>query len=257
LQIWPLLPITFFHYVDGSETEREDEMEHPEKQLFIARVSITLLSAFIIVFFTSRLLNGTIGRLLDKMSGKQMFTDKNQKDSSSSIAPQAYIFVIIITAVFWKVVLICTRLYLLYLIVRSLFKHGGLVEEVKKKVQWVEFLLYFDLMLSGIPLGVVTFMELFIFNEEPFQFGSENALELMKLGALMVDLVGASFLFWYIVVGLIHKISCLHHEHEGGHHGHHKDESHDKLLGNDDHNHEHSVPARKNITVHISVNTSH
>lgn len=53
-----------------------------------------------------------------------------------------------------------------------------MVELIERKCQWIEIILYLDLMLSGIPLGVVTFLELYI-SEKQFEFGEDNVFLLL------------------------------------------------------------------------------
>lgn len=86
-----------------NDGESEEDLEGPELKLFVARGIITVLAAVFIMFFFFSLINGygfnyynvitsllifidnrTVGRLLDKMSGKQYFTDGKKQSSSSS-----------------------------------------------------------------------------------------------------------------------------------------------------------------------------
>lgn len=124
------------------------------------------------------------------------------------------------------------RIYLLCVVLRSIFKNGSLGQFAQHKVQWLECILYFDLMWSGLPLGILTFLELFYFSED-FQFGKEQVFELMKLGALAIDLIGASFLFYFIICGLIKKVPILHHHaHHSNTHQETEAEHKEPLLGN-------------------------
>ena len=44
---------------------------------------------------------------------------------------------------------------------------------MQRKVQWIEIILFFDLVWSGLPLGVLTGLELLVYNKE-FQMDGET-----------------------------------------------------------------------------------
>lgn len=89
-------------------------------------------------------------------------------------------------------------------------------------IQIIECVLLIDLLSSGIPLGILTALELFYFTEENTGLDSQKIWELVKLAALggmllpriadsLVDLIGASFLIYFGIFGLGPKHK---HEHE-------------------------------------------
>jgi hypothetical protein len=68
------------------------------------------------------------------------------------------------------------------------------------EIEWIETWLLLDLFSSGIPLGILTALELFYFQTKQFEFTTEVLFEVMKLIALAVDIVGGCYVLFYVII---------------------------------------------------------
>jgi hypothetical protein len=207
----------FIYYFDTTfeiDNSNDRQLDNAENFVYI-RLALTLggsLCSLIFLYF----LQGALGGLLDKLSGKK-FWEANKKSSSSPFSSAGLIFAILICVMLWKLVLMAFRLQMLYSVAKSLITKRHLEQRIQWKVQWLEIILFFDLVWSGIPLGVLTALELFVYEHELIMNG-DTLFELLKMGALAVDVVGASFLVYFVLCGLNHKFSCLRHHKLHEHH---------------------------------------
>jgi len=196
-----------------------------EEQLHLGRVLLTLVPSGAAVITVILLNRGSMGVLLDKMSATSFwqkppkpeakkYSRRKKRSCFTSLLKYPPLPLLVLYAIIWKIILVGLRVYLLVIVFLDIIRRGHLEKKVQRRVQWLELVLFVDLVWSGIPLGILTVMEL---HEEEFHLGEDQLLELMKLGALMVDIVGASFLFWFILVGLIKKTRLHHEEHDVQH----------------------------------------
>src|SRR5689334_7940269 len=93
-----------------------------------------------------------------------------------------------------------------------LMKKKSMDEESESKIQWIESYATLDVLWSGIPLGVITGIELYYFRKSSFSYYTE----FVKMIALAIDLIGVTYLVYYEILGLEGKLFGHHHHH---HHG--------------------------------------
>lgn len=182
-------------YMDG---ERKDSYEEDdmEERLFYVRLLMTVIAAIpgilgIFIVFKR------VADVIDDIDGVPQ--EKRLKQSSYRGATNGCAFLLL--CLLWKAFLLLVRLYILYQIVKSLFQKKKIDEATKKRVQWIELALLQDLLWSGIPLGVLTVLELFYFKKEVDFLNQQNIWELIKLVALIIDLFGANYLIYFGVLG--------------------------------------------------------
>jgi len=115
----------------------------------------------------------------------------------------------------WKVLMIITRLAIMYFLLLSFFRKPRFTipPAVKTGIAKFELLLLGDLLTSGIPLGILTVFELTTYESLPID--AAHIWEFFKLGALSIDIVGACFLIYVQIFGCC---ASSHHQHDGGHH---------------------------------------
>jgi len=130
------------------------------------------------------------------------------------------LYALVLIAILWKAVMACVHIYLMFLLIRSLFQHKKIEHKVGQKVQWLDCFLVLDLVWSGIPLGVITALELFYFERDHLLFDAAQNFELLKLAALTVDLIGLSYLIWFVIFGLSNERQ-RHHDVDSNHNPHH------------------------------------
>jgi heme/copper-type cytochrome/quinol oxidase subunit 2 len=109
--------------------------------------------------------------------------------------------------------MIWARLKLVWLIFKSLIKHKKVTEDTEKEAQTWELVATLDVLWAAIPLGILTALEAFYF-EDIAHVTPSKVFELIKLGALAIDLIGVSFFFYFEVAGL-NKVfnKCYKHNH--------------------------------------------
>ena len=115
----------------------------------------------------------------------------------------------------WKVLMIITRLAIMYFLLLSFFRKPRFTipPAVKTGIAKFELLLLGDLLTSGIPLGILTVFELTTYESLPID--AAHIWEFFKLAALSIDIVGACFLIYVQIFGCC---ASSHHQHDGGHH---------------------------------------
>jgi hypothetical protein len=83
------------------------------------------------------------------------------------------------------------RIYLLGIFGHSLLKRKKITEKIEIKIQYLETYALIDVLWSSIPLGILTAYEMIYFSK----FGGvQNSLELFKMIALAIDIIGIVFL---------------------------------------------------------------
>ncbi|KAL6066044.1 hypothetical protein QOT17_009830 [Balamuthia mandrillaris] len=192
------------------ESHEEDDAEY---NLFYIRLLLTMIGTFpfLLFLFVGR---PTLNRLLKRAGQKPFFESST---SSSGAAGGAAILVI---AIVWKVVVVFLRLYALLRTVWEVIRHGEVRESAKWLLEVFELLLLCDLLWSGIPLGVFTFLELFFLEEHGFRGDATHVMELIKLGAVVVDAMAACHLVYF---GILPLGRCLF-----PHDAHHQSITHTK-----------------------------
>jgi hypothetical protein len=126
-----------------------------ELQLLVARVLITVIGALPTVLYFV-ILQKSIRRVLRGM-GQDL-----EVETSGRSSPGASM---VLVAIAWKIVMVVARVYLLYRVARDIITDGRIRKESRRWIDLVEFYLLADLLWSGIPLGVLTFLELFIYGD--------------------------------------------------------------------------------------------
>jgi len=121
---------------------------------------------------------------------------------------------ILLMCIVYKLLMLVLRVGLtFYVLVKMIASRGKLSKGTKKNVQFMEMFLVFDLLCSGIPLGVITVLELFVINKEDTPHASfmndgghdggfMHTMEYLKLAALFVDMIAACYFIYYVVYGL-------------------------------------------------------
>lgn len=102
--------------------------------------------------------------------------------------------------------LFVSRVWLVAKIASSLLTHGSLPHgDVKRKMVLVEGLLLLDLFWSAIPVGLITFVELFFCTPAHLPVTAAVVWEKVKLAALVVDLVAAGHVYILSTSSLEHR----------------------------------------------------
>jgi len=199
IQLAKLVPYTFGF---GPFPEDEEKATEEQEQLVMARFVITLL-AFIPSLMVLRFLLVSAPKIIETVSGVLKSDEK-----MPTVPPGPAIAILIVMgALLWKFLMVGLRVYLLFVVLIALVKHQHITDLIKVKLHWLEIILFCDLAFSGIPLGIITVMELRLDDRE---LGEEQIFEIVKLAALVVDMIGAAYLVWFVVGGL------------GGRHVHHE-----------------------------------
>jgi hypothetical protein len=133
----------------------EEGGQGDELQLLVARVLITVIGALPTVLYFV-ILQKSIRRVLRGM-GQEL-----EVETSSRSSPGASM---VLVAIAWKIVMVVARVYLLYRVARDIITDGRIRKESRRWIDMVEFYLLADLLWSGIPLGVLTFLELFFYGD--------------------------------------------------------------------------------------------
>jgi hypothetical protein len=116
---------------------------------------------------------------------------------------------------------VCLRLFLLFRVTKDIITTGHIRKESRSAIELTELFLLADLLWSGIPLGVLTLLELFVYGEgfnvrRSFPTRDNSALqmtratqgdtmqifELIKLVAVAVDALGAAYIIYFVILGL-------------------------------------------------------
>ncbi|KAL6078225.1 hypothetical protein QOT17_001830 [Balamuthia mandrillaris] len=188
------------------ESHEEDDTEH---NLFYIRLLLTMIGTFpfLLFLFVGR---PTLNRLLKRAGQKPFF------ESFTSFGGAAGGAGILVIAIVWKVMVVFLRLYALLRTGWEVIRHGEVRESAKWLLEVFELLLLCDLLWSGIPLGVFTFLELFFLEEHGFRGDATHVMELIKLGAVVVDAMAACHLVYF---GILPLGRCLfphdaHHHHQ-------------------------------------------
>jgi hypothetical protein len=111
----------------------------------------------------------------------------------------------------WKIIVAVVRVKMIIELVRSFIKHHKVEEKVENKVQWMEAFASLDVVWSAIPLGILTALEMFYFSEK-IHFTISSTIEMVKLIALAIDMVGLSYFVYFEIFGLEHKFYGHHHD---------------------------------------------
>lgn len=144
-----------------STESEEGESEEEDEELMWIRILLTLWGALPFLWFL------LWGRCCFNRVSKDLGKGEMFGDSSSSL-PAGHC-TIWLTVVLWKVAMVFLRLFLLLRVAYELVRYRTIRTESKKWIEWAELLLLADLIWSGIPLGVLTFMELLFYSPEGFE----------------------------------------------------------------------------------------
>lgn len=104
------------------------------------------------------------------------------------------------------------RVYMIKELIVSFVKYRKLEHKVENKIQWLELVATLDVIWSAVPLGILTALEKFYFAES-LSLDMSGSIEMVKLIALLIDLVGVSYLIYFELLGLEHKWFG-HHDHK-------------------------------------------
>lgn len=194
-----LLGKTLIAYFTGSWVDDEDENaegDSDERQLLLARVLITLIGALPVMLFLMFGMPPTV-KLFDDLDG----TSSSSSQKSSSNSGMSNGVALILLALVWKVIMVCLRLFLLFRVTKDIIIAGRIRKESRTAIELTELFLLADLLWSGIPLGVLTFLELFLYGEG-FKGDEVQVFELIKLVAVAVDALAASYIIYFAIFGL-------------------------------------------------------
>ena len=133
----------------------------------------------------------------------------------------------ILALICWKIVLIFVRLWIMFKLIYTFIKFRKLDEVTENIIQRAELFAILDVIWSAIPLGVLTLLEMFYYEEE-IHFTISTSIEMVKLIALAIDLIGIVYLVYFEIFGLEHKI--FGHHHENGKHINHESNSEKESL---------------------------
>jgi len=211
-----MLLVKLFAMFLGIRDASEEDKDGAEKTLIILRFIFTFITVLPVFFILQ--LDTHQKEMLWQMYGGTKPPRTNTASTSNDK------FVLLLVAILWKVAMACVRLYMVGLVIKSLIQHKKIEHNVAKKIQWSDCWLAVDLVCSGIPLGIITAIELFYFEIDHLQFDAAQNFELLKLSALAVDVVGFSYLIWFVIFGLSKRFF---------HHDDHHDDVHDVAVNSE------------------------
>jgi hypothetical protein len=154
-----LLGKTLVAYFTGSWVDDVSDETQEERNILLARVLMTLTGAIPVILFLAFGMSAT-SRLADDLHGR---SSSGSSDSSPSFGSNGVALVIM--ALVWKIVMVCLRLFLLFRVTKDIISTGHIHKESRTAIELTELFLLADLLWSGIPLGVLTFLELFLYGE--------------------------------------------------------------------------------------------
>jgi len=195
--IW-LLVRTIIFYGTNYKVNPFGDMTDEEQILFFTRLIVTLVTgipSIIMLFFM-------------KSDAWTVFTGKKKSNLPSAGGAISSILLMVI----WKLAMVFARVTIIWQIFRFLFKHKKITEETEKNIRLWEMAATLEVLWSAIPLGILTALEAFYF-EDISHVTPTKVWELIKLGALAIDLIGVSYFCYFELFGLnkvIHK--CNNHE---------------------------------------------
>lgn len=114
--------------------------------------------------------------------------------------PVGSLLMVPLLTLLWKVLTSFLRLGVVIVLLMEVAKHFRLAQRIKHKVEWFETILIVDLFISGIPLGILTALQTFVFLDH-LTFSSQWIYQMVKLVAVGVNIIGATYLFWIRIVG--------------------------------------------------------
>lgn len=177
-------------------------MTPEEQSLILIRMSVTLVTGIPSVIFL----------FFMKSDAWVAFTGEKKADVASGSNGAAAICLMII----WKLAMIFARVTIIWQIFKSLIKHKKITEETEKNTKFWEIAATLEVLWSAIPLGILTALEAFYF-EDISHVTPTKIWELVKLGALAIDLIGVSFFCYFELFGMnriVHKCFGEHEHHE-------------------------------------------
>jgi len=197
-----ILVKTLIAYISREMDVPTDELE---RYLLAARLIMTIVGSVPILLGYFFFLH-YIGRMEYELKGETV----PKQESSSSTGGMSMTLFVFVGAMVWKLVLIFLRIINIVRILYCSIKYKKLTRKTEYKMAIFEIFLLLDLLWTGIPLGVLTALELFYF--KPIHFSSSPpavdayfVYEVMKLIALVIDIIAISYLFFFEIVGIGHK----------------------------------------------------
>jgi hypothetical protein len=139
------------------------------------------------------------------------------------------------------------RFYLLGLLLQVLFRIKKMNHPIEMVMQYLECFILIDVLWASIPLGVLTGYEMIYFNK--FGGDGESTLELVKMIALAIDVIGIVYLVYFEILGF-EEMVCGSHEHEMSHdvEGQHQEKK-PLLQGTNQPTKKPAAPAKTNVSV--------
>jgi len=111
------------------------------------------------------------------------------------------LFFAILGSVFYKAAMIFLRVVLLSRLLHSVVKYGKVSGMVEKELAWMESAILLDVVLSAVPLGILTALELFYF-KHTLGYHSQEIWAIVKFSALGIDMISICNLVYFQILGL-------------------------------------------------------
>lgn len=100
--------------------------------------------------------------------------------------------------IIWKFFLIALKIYMIFMSIVLFLKPRK--DEVSHCLTWWELLIFIDLCLSGIPLGVLTILETTVYENT----GLSGLLVVIKLCGLAIGIGSANYLIYFEIIDCFH-----------------------------------------------------
>eukprot|EP01119_Soliformovum_irregulare_P025613 TRINITY_DN9537_c0_g1_i1.p1 TRINITY_DN9537_c0_g1~~TRINITY_DN9537_c0_g1_i1.p1 ORF type:complete len:299 (+),score=50.84 TRINITY_DN9537_c0_g1_i1:92-988(+) len=125
--------------------------------------------------------------------------EKNTEPASSGIGDQLGMILLILL---WKVVMVGIRCFIIFRVLYAICRHRKIDHTLQVKIQFLECVVLLDVLWSAIPLGVLTLLEMTVFNEGSFHADFFHVFEVFKLCCLAIDIAGITHLFYWVILDL-------------------------------------------------------
>jgi hypothetical protein len=195
--VWLLLR-TILYYVTNYSVNPFGDMSSEEFHLVLIRLIVTLITGVPSVIF------------LFFMNSDAWVAFTGEK--KANVAKGGNAVTALCLMVIWKLAMIFARVTIIWQIFRSLIKHKKITEETEKSTKFWEIAATLEVLWSAVPLGILTALEAFYF-EDISHVTPTKIWELIKLGALVIDLIGVSYFCYFDMFGMDKCLATGEHTH--------------------------------------------
>jgi len=193
--LWKIMIMVVFK----QRNEDWDKLEGEESDLLLARILMTIGSAVPGVFMIFISMSGVVDEI-----------ETGQKPKNETSYYGSGMIGLFVMLIFWKVLIgVGLRVIVVIYILFLLIKYRKIDKTQRGNIVFMESILVLDLIWSGLPLGVLTGLQMFYYD---LHFSVEWGWELVKLCGVIIDTIGASYLMYFIIFGLSER--CINNKHD-------------------------------------------